>query len=231
MKFVFASMDQLFYKAFCGILCSEEDESFFYENIVDFVSDFLAEKILPDFVLVDGHCFSEFKNFLFCILRGCGRQIPAIFLDRNISKPLRTAKWLSEIELCFNSPDYHYLVPSLEKINRILSLPACQNCGQDTADSEEVGGHGRKLLLKPKIMLTPVNNLLYDFFFKNRRRIVFIEEIAEILKIQSEKETGRDRKNGVYAYVSRFRKSISEIECSYELLRICRGGYQLVLKN
>lgn len=83
-------------------------------------------------------------------------------------------------------------------------------------------------MLKPKIMLTPVNNLLYDFFFKNRRRIVYIEEIAEILKIQIANEIERERKNGVYAYVSRFRKSISKIECSYELLRICRGGYQLV---
>ena len=286
MKFVFASENRLFYKAFCGILCSEADESVFYENIPDFVTDFLSGKILPDFVIIDGKYFSRFKNFIFRLLRDFDREIPAVFLDGDVPKSLRTAKWLSEIELCFDKSACHNLIPYLEKINRILDLPVCRNAIQtseqnpfknaihnpiqnetkikefniknpnaDTKESEsdvneqksdekesnieknESGGNesesniqksDEKTFLKPKIMLTPVNNLLYDFFFKNRRRIVYIEEIAEILKIQLENEIERERKNGVYAYVSRFRKSISKIECSYELLRICRGGYQLV---
>ena len=282
MKFVFASENLLFYRAFCGILCSEADESVFYENISDFVTDFLSGKILPDFVIIDGKYFSRFKNFIFRLLRDFDREIPAVFLDGDVPKSLRTAKWLSEIELCFDKPACQNLIPYLEKINKILDLPICRNAIQnseqnpiqnetkikesnienpnaDTKESEsdineqksdkkesnieknESGGNeseqksesniqksDKKPLLKPKIMLTPVNNLLYDFFFKNRRRIVYIEEIAEILKIQIANEIERERKNGVYAYVSRFRKSISKIECSYELLRICRGGYQLV---
>lgn len=229
MKFVFASENRLFYKAFCGILCSEEDESVFYENIPDFVTDFLSGKILLDFVIIDGKYFSRFKNFIFRLLRDFDREIPAVFLDGDVPKSLRTAKWLSEIELCFDKPACHNLIPYLEKINRILDLPICRNAIQNEPKSESnIKKSDEKPLLKPKIMLTPVNNLLYDFFFKNRRRIVYIEEIAEILKIQIENEIERERKNGVYAYVSRFRKSISKIECSYELLRICRGGYQLV---
>ncbi len=286
MKFIFASENRLFYKAFCRILCSEEDESVFYENISDFVSDFLSGKVLPDFVIIDGHYFSRFKNFIFRLLRDFDREIPAVFLDGDVPKSLRTAKWLSEIELCFDKPGCHHLIPALEKINRILDLPVCrnairnavqdviQNPPQDTiqnpvqnetkikklnieklaafkdsgnpnanikepesnikkseSDIKESKKLHEKLLLKPKIMLTPVNNLLYDFFFKNRRRIVYIEEIAEILKIQFENDVERGQRNGVYAYVSRFRKSISQIKCSYELLRICRGGYQLVPKS
>ncbi len=245
MKFVFASENRLFYKAFCGILCSEADESVFYENIPDFVTDFLSGKILPDFVIIDGKYFSRFKNFIFRFLRDFDREIPAVFLDGDVPKSLRTAKWLSEIELCFDKPGCHNLIPYLEKISRILDLPICQNaihnpiqtafCDEnknaiqnEPKSESNIQKSDEKPLLKPKIMLTPVNNLLYDFFFKNRRRIVYIEEIAEILKIQIKNEIERERKNGVYAYVSRFRKSISKIECSYELLRICRGGYQLV---
>lgn len=232
MKFVFASENRLFYKAFCGILCSEADESVFYENIPDFVTDFLFGKILPDFVIIDGKYFSRFKNFIFRLLRDFDREIPAVFLDGDVPKSLRTAKWLSEIELCFDKPACQNLIPYLEKINKVLDLPVCRNAIQtsqnETKSESNIEKSDEKPLLKPKIMLTPVNNLLYDFFFKNRRRIVYIEEIAEILKIQLENEIERERKNGVYAYVSRFRKSISNIECSYELLRICRGGYQLV---
>lgn len=225
MDFVFTSRNKRFFDSFSKILCSENDSIIFYYEIVELSSDLITKKISPDIIIIDGFYFLQFKNFIFRFLNDFKREIPAIFIDSSVSKKLRVARWLSEIELCFDNPTYHYLIPVLEKIDKILELPVCKNA---ISTGNEKNLKSSKIPLKQKFLLTPVNHLLYEFFFKNRRRVVFLDEIADILKLhQNEKKLV----NKVYAYISRFRKSIKQTNCRYELLRICKGGYQFVLKN
>lgn len=227
MELIFTSRNKLFFEAFKKIFCSENDSVIFYDEIVDLASDLMAGKVSPRIILVDGYYFLSFKKFIFRFLNDFEREIPAIFLDGDVPKKKRAARWLSEIELCFDNPTYHHLIPVLEKIEKIIELPACVKAME--AGREKIQKKKSQLKLRPRIFLAPTNHLLYDYFLKNRRRIVYLEEIAEILKLKSNDE--KILKNTVYAYISRFRKSISSADCRYELLRICKGGYQLVLKN
>lgn len=227
MNFIFTSRNRSFFEAFSRIFCSDEDKINFYYEIVELSSDLLSGKISPDIIIVDGFYFLQFKNFIFRFLNDFEREIPTIFLDENVPKQARAAKWLSEIELCFDRPSYHHLIPVLEKIERIIDLPACKVAIEN--GREKLKEKSEFFRLNAKFLLAPVNYLLYEYFFKNRKRVVYLDEIAEILKLQKDDE--KDLKNEVYAYVSRFRKSIADSDCHYELLRICKGGYQLVLKN
>lgn len=227
MELIFTSRNRLFFEAFKKIFCSENDSIIFYDEIVNLASDLMSGKVSPRIILVDGFYFLPFKKFIFRFLNDFEREIPTIFLDGEVPKEKRAARWLSEIELCFDNPSYHHLIPVLEKIEKIICLPACVKAIE--AGSKKILKKTEKLDLRQKILLAPINHLLYKFFFKNRRRIVYLDEIAEILNLKPNDE--KNRKNTVYAYVSRFRKSIADLDCQYELLRICKGGYQLVLKN
>lgn len=227
MELIFTSRNRLFFETFKKIFCSENDSIIFYDEIVNLASDLMSGKVSPRIILVDGFYFLPFKKFIFRFLNDFEREIPTIFLDGEVPKEKRAARWLSEIELCFDNPSYHHLIPVLEKIEKIICLPACVKAIE--AGSKKILKKTEKLDLRQKILLAPINHLLYKFFFKNRRRIVYLDEIAEILNLKTNDE--KNRKNTVYAYVSRFRKSIADLDCQYELLRICKGGYQLVLKN
>lgn len=195
--------------------------------MMELFTDLMSGKSSPNIVIIDGNYFNNFKNFVFRLIKELEREIPVIFLDLNIPSETRTAKWLSEIELCYEKPSFHELIPILEKVNKILDLPVCKvknkNNIKDFRDNKKI------VPLKLKTRLTPVNHQLYEYFLKNRRRIVYLDEIAEILKISENDDKNQNKE--VYSYVSRFRKSIALTNCQYELVRICKGGYQLVLKN
>lgn len=225
MNLVFTSRNSQFCVVFSGIFCSEGDSIVFYDEITELSADLISQEISPDLIIIDGVYFIRFKDFIFRILKDFDREIPALFLDSDVPKNSRTAKWLSEIEFCFENPSYQHLIPVLEKINKILELPVCKKT------LKKIKNKKRRLIIpiKTKFILSPINHLLYEYFFKNRKRIVYLDEIAEILKIHRTKK--KNSKNDVYSYVSRFRKSIASANCCYELLRICKGGYQLVLKR
>lgn len=227
MELIFTSRNRSFFESFSKIFCSGSDSIVFYDEILELFIDLISRKISADIIIIDGIYFINFKNFTFCLLKDFENKIPAVFIDLKILKKLRVAKWISEIELCFDSPTQHNLIPLLEKINRIIDLPACAktlNFNKNKKMENRI-----ELPLKSKILLSPVNYQLYDYFFKNRKKIVYLDEIAEILKIRN--NIGKKFQNKIYAYISNFRKSIAGANCRYELLRICKGGYQLVLKR
>lgn len=227
MELIFTSRNRSLYEAFSKIFCSENDYVAFYDDMVEFSADFIAKRFSPAIIIIDSLYFGRFKNFVFRLLNDSRQKIPAIFIDDKIPSNVRAAKWLSEIELFFDNPNYQNVIPLLEKVSRILDLPACKKA-RALADDEN-RKNPMEIPLRKKFLLTPVNHLLYEYFFKNRRRIVYLDEIAEILKVN--KNDNKTLRNGIYAYVSRFRKSIALTNCQYELVRICKGGYQFMLKN
>ena len=227
MEVVFTSKNKLFFENFTKIFCSEKDFSVFYDDILEFLFNIISKRNSPDIIIIDGTFFGGFKKFIFRLAEDFEQKIPVVFLDPSVPQKSRRAKWLEEIELCFDNPDFHNLIPLLEKIDRILNIPSCAEFLEENIEKPSEPKEILKLKSKPR--LSPLNNQLYEYFFNNRKRIVYLEEIADILEIR------RDDKicswNDVYAYVSRFRKSIAVANCGYELLRICKGGYQLVLKR
>lgn len=227
MELIFTSRNRSLYEAFSKIFCSENDNATFYDDMAEFSADFIAKRFSPSIIIIDGLYFGRFKNFIFRLLNDSVQKIPAIFIDDRIPSNVRAAKWLSEIELFFDNPNYQNIIPLLEKISRILDLSACKRARDLVNDTSRK--NSMVIPLRKKFLLTPVNHLLYEYFFKNRKRVVYLDEIAEILKV--DKNNNKMFRNGIYAYVSRFRKSIAETNCRYELLRICKGGYQFVPKN
>lgn len=227
MNFVFCSLNQNLFEVFKNLLCSPTDSMLHYTRALDFISDLLDSKILCDILIFDAADFLRYKKFIFTFMRDSGSQIPVVFVNEDSEKKGREIKWLFENELNYNKPCLHHLSALFEKINRISELPVFKKAAINKNDGELIQKNPPEL--KSKFHFSPVNQKLYTFFLKNKSRVVYLEEIETLLGLDLTDEISS--RNKAYTYVSRFRHSMEAARSPYRLLRICSGGYKMLIKN
>ncbi|MBQ0052123.1 MAG: hypothetical protein KBT11_08685 [Treponema sp.] len=221
-----------------------------FQNILKMLSKFLERDEIYEMLLVDVELYEIHKTFLFNFMRETGLKIPIICMEPFESiREGRVVEWMFDNEFDYEL-QFHTLLPLMESIEAFLasakargiyeiyrtskkasenSVQASQN-GKNNHFIESSSKSGNIPLRSFSTnQLTPVMKKLYSLFHTKLRTSVSIFEIAGVLGISTADENAL--RNSVYAYISRLRKEITKFHCKYDVVRVNKGEYKLVLKR
>lgn len=187
-------------------------------------------------IILEYDVFKGFSDFIFDFLSMRGLRIPLILVG---NPPLRTGeqsmRWISENEFQYDVQNFHLLHPLLRRVSDALRSDEVHAVFSEKDSLRETAWRLRGPAKNPiaavqeKINLPAAAYNLLCFLYKNRLRDVSVSEIERHLFTAAGSDMAR--RNVVYAYISRIRKSFEKLPVRMiEIVRTKKGFYRLFFR-